>query len=393
MRVVDGMELSGQQTEPGAAAGYTAPGVRADVDVVVVGAGQAGLSAAYFLRRSGLAFVVLDADEAPGGAWRHRWPTLLMESVHGVHDLPGMEFAPGDPKRPAREAVPEYFAAYERAMDLPVVRPVHVSEVRSRDDGRLVVETDAGTWTTRALVNASGTWRHPFVPFYRGAADFRGRQLHTVDYRGGEEFRGQHVVVVGGGTSAIHFLAEIAAAGGTTTWVTRRPPKFTDEPFTPEIGRRVVARVEERVRLGLPPQSVVAVTDLPTTGAVRAARERGVLRRLPMFDRLTPDGVAWDTAGGPRAIHADAVLWATGFRAALDHLAPLGLREPGGGIRMEGTRVAADPRIHLVGYGPSASTIGANRAGRTAVREIVRLLRGNDERARTERTPEPARAA
>ncbi|CAM5610317.1 NADPH-dependent 2,4-dienoyl-CoA reductase/sulfur reductase-like enzyme OS=Streptomyces griseomycini OX=66895 GN=FHS37_003893 PE=4 SV=1 [Streptomyces griseomycini] len=71
---------------------------------------------------------------------------------------------------------------------------------------------------------------------------------------------------------------------------------------------------------------------------------------------------------------ADVVLWATGFRPAVDHLAPLRLREPGGGIRVEGTRAVADPRVHLVGYGPSASTVGANRAGRAAVRDIRRLL-------------------
>jgi hypothetical protein len=73
-------------------------------------------------------------------------------------------------------------------------------------------------------------------------------------------------------------------------------------------------------------------------------------------------------------VTADTILWATGFRAALDHLAPLHLREPGGGIRLTGTRTVRDPRVHLVGYGPSASTIGANRAGRTAVSDILALL-------------------
>jgi cation diffusion facilitator CzcD-associated flavoprotein CzcO len=96
-----------------------------------------------------------------------------------------------------------------------------------------------------------------------------------------------------------------------------------------------------------------------------------VLDRQPMFDRITPTGVDW--ADG-RHIDADVILWATGFRAAIDHLAPLRLRSPGGGIRMEGTHAAVDPRVHLVGYGPSASTIGANRAGRAAVRDIRRLL-------------------
>ena len=74
----------------------------------------------------------------------------------------------------------------------------------------------------------------------------------------------------------------------------------------------------------------------------------------------------------------DVILWATGFRAALAHLAPLHLRAPGGGIRMDGTRVADEPRLHLVGYGPSASTIGANRAGLVAARQISTLLAASD---------------
>lgn len=197
--------------------------------------------------------------------------------------------------------------------------------------------------------------------------------MHTAGYRGAAEFAGLHVVVAGGGTSAVQLLMELERPGGAarTTWVTRRPPVFRDTPFDQEWGRSAVALVEDRVRRGLPPQSVVGVTGLAATDEIRRARARGLLRREPMFDRVTPHGVAW---GDGRALDADVILWATGFRAALDHLAPLRLREPGGGIRVDGTRVVKDPRVHLVGYGPSASTIGADRAGRAAVREITALL-------------------
>jgi NADH dehydrogenase FAD-containing subunit len=92
---------------------------------------------------------------------------------------------------------------------------------------------------------------------------------------------------------------------------------------------------------------------------------------LPMFDRITEDGVAWQDG---RFVAADVLLWATGFRAAVQHLAPLRLRASGGGIRMDGTHVAGEPRLHLVGYGPSASTIGANRAGQAAARQLRRVL-------------------
>ncbi|RBY89247.1 NAD(P)-binding domain-containing protein [Blastococcus sp. TF02A-30] len=347
-----------------------------DVDVVVIGAGQAGLSTAYGLLRQGFergsGFVVLDADAGPGGAWQHRWPSLTLGTTHRVHDLPGLPFTPDDETAPAVEQVPAYYARYERHFDLPVVRPVRVSAVRRTDDDRFRVESDAGAWTARAIVSATGTWTRPFVPRYPGQDTFRGRQLHPVDYRSAEEFRGQHVVVVGGGASATQLLAEISRVT-STTWVTRRPPVFREGPFDEAVGREVVAQVEAAVREGRRPGSVVGLTGLlVTTPYVREGLERGVLQRLPVFDRITPDGVAWDDG---RFVRADVILWATGFRAATNHLAPLRLRAPGEGFRLDGTAVVGEPRVHLVGYGPSASTIGANRAGQAAARELRRLLR------------------
>ncbi len=93
-----------------------------------------------------------------------------------------------------------------------------------------------------------------------------------------------------------------------------------------------------------------------------------------MFSEIVEDGVRWPDG---TVVRAGVILWCTGFRSSLDHLAPLLSRGPGGGIAMTGrlaTQLASDPRIHLVGYGPSASTIGANRAGRAAAEELTALL-------------------
>ena len=354
--------------------------VRLKTDIVVIGAGQAGLSSAYHLKKRGLApnrgFVVLDQSPNAGGAWQHRWPSLTLSAVNRIHDLPGMRFSDavdtGTTEAQAAVAVPRYYQAYEKAFELPVYRPVKATVVCDRGE-RFVVETDRIEVSARGIVNATGTWESPYIPEYPGAERFVGRQLHTKDYRTAQEFAGKHVVIVGAGISAIQLLNEISRVT-TTTWVTRRPPEFRAGPFDEAAGRAAVAIVEDRVRRGLPPSSVVSVTGLPITPAIEAMRARGVLNRLPMFSEIVEDGVRWPDGN---TLRADVILWCTGFRSSLDHLAPLMLREPNGGIVMTGrlaTQLAKDPRIHLVGYGPSASTIGANRAGGAAAAELMAFL-------------------
>jgi cation diffusion facilitator CzcD-associated flavoprotein CzcO len=338
------------------------------LDSVVIGAGQAGLSTSYHLGRRGIDHVVLDANEGPGGAWQHRWDSLRMDDVHGVAALPDSE-PPARGHERANVAVADYFAAYEHAHDLPVVRPVHVDRVTS-DGDLLVVHAGDRTWPTATLVNATGTWDRPFVPRYPGMDGFTGEQLHTVEYPGAAHFIGNRVLVVGGGASAVQFLGELAPVT-ETLWVTRRAPVWRTDDFTREDGREAVALVEERVRRGLPPRSVVSVTGLALREQEREAESLGAYHRSPMFERVEPDGVRW--ADG-RFEHVDAILWATGFRPAVTHLAPLHLRSAHGGIQLDGTTAVADPRVQLVGYGPSASTIGANRAGRFAAIAVRRRL-------------------
>ncbi|WP_309239068.1 NAD(P)-binding domain-containing protein [Ensifer sp. ENS12] len=210
---------------------------------MVIGAGQAGLSSAYHLMKLGLQpgrnFIVLDKNDKPGGAWQHRWPSLTLSTVNRLHDLPGMEFAEvvpvGETEARASTAVPSYYAAYEEKFRLPIYRPVAVKVVCERF-GRLRVETDRETFSAEGLINATGTWETPSIPAYPGADRFEGQQLHSRDYQTAGAFAGKHVIVVGGGISALQHLDEISQVT-TTTWVTRSEPQFRERPFTPEDGR------------------------------------------------------------------------------------------------------------------------------------------------------------
>ncbi|NKX51469.1 NAD(P)-binding protein, partial [Arthrobacter deserti] len=106
---------------------------------VVIGAGQAGLSAAWHLQRHGLVpeqdYLVFDANEGPGGAWRHRWPSLTFDAAHGLHDLPGLPLGVPDPAEPASAVVERYYGAYERRFGLPVRRPERVMAVEDAGAG------------------------------------------------------------------------------------------------------------------------------------------------------------------------------------------------------------------------------------------------------------------
>lgn len=375
------MELDKRKVNTDSATGdEIRPDIFYKVDIVVIGAGQAGLSAAYYLEKEGIqpgkGFVVLDDEFGPGGAWQHRWDSLTLSNVNGINDLPGLGFADAvntkDKELQANVAIPKYYEQYEKTFKIPVIRPIRVTEVTARN-GRFIVRTNGIQFSARGIINATGTWKTPHCPKYPGWEKFKGRQLHTGEYKNAEEFIGKHVIIVGGGISAIQLLGEISKIT-QTTWVARRSPDFRKYEFTPEMGRVAVAMVEQRVRKGLPPKSVVSVTGLPITPAIEGMLNKGILDRKPMFDEITETGVRWKDG---TTLDADVIFWNTGFRHSLDHLAPLHLMNDKNGIEMTGrltTQVAKDPRVHLTGYGPSASTIGANRAGRAAARELVEYL-------------------
>jgi cation diffusion facilitator CzcD-associated flavoprotein CzcO len=384
------------------------------VKVVVIGAGQAGLSVAFYLRRFELAadedFVMLDRAPGPGGAWQHRWSSLRLGTAHRVNDLPGMaelglSFDTADRALPAKEVVADYYGRFEEHFDLRVRRPMNVRRVSNEGVDLLIDYEDLTPQPleeqkakglfgrrrktfeeappqpqprhqlqTQFLVNATGTWGSPFVPYYPGMAEFAGRHVHTSDYTEAEDFRDKHVVVVGGGTSAIGFMLELEEVAAGLTWVSRRPIDWLDrQELDLEGASAAVAMQDEAARSGRALPSIVSGTGVPKSRRIAAGIERGLLVARPMFDRIESDRVVWDGEDGGMA-RADAIIWATGFRPDLRHLSPLKLREKAGGITVGQGAAWSDPRIFLAGYGPQASTIGASRAGRMIARQIMAMI-------------------
>ena len=357
-------------------------------EVVVIGAGQAGLASAHQLAfrglKPGVDFVVLDANEGPGGAWRHRWDSLVLGKTHGIADLPGMKAPSENPHLPASQVVSEYYERYEKTFNLAVRRPVRVTKVE-RTDGFIVTLDDGSELFARVIINATGTWDAPVIPEIPGIEKFGGRIMHTKDFRDREAFRGKKTIVVGGGMSAVQFLLELEGVA-ETVWATRRIPDFVDVTFNHQWGRNVEEAVRERTFAGYPPASVISTTGIPPWDEHTEGIARGVLVARGMFTQVTADGVIFgESEGEPTAfwqpfpagtcVDADILFFNTGFRHALDHLRTLDIFTAHGGIEMlDEVTVKADRRVLLAGYGSTASTRGATRAGRLAAKRASELL-------------------
>lgn len=358
----------------------------ADPDVVVIGAGQAGLAVGYQLQRLGRrggrapSVVLLDDHPAPGGAWQDLWSTLRLFSPAAISSLPGWPMPPWRGEgEPDAAHVTAYLAAYEQRYALPAERPVRVTAVRSAGE-RLSVEADDGRrWSARWVVSATGSWRRPFWPRFPGMELFAGAQLHTADYAGAQPWRGRRVLVVGGGNSGAQIAADLVLAGVDAVWATRRPPRLLPDDVDGRVLFATATRAVEARVAGRRDEGVGGLGDVVAVPSVRQARDELGLTARPMPRALTREGVRWEE--GEEAF--DAVIWCTGFRPALRHLHPLGLAQHGGHPRTRptlpgGAAVVAEgePRLLLVGYGEwsgpaSATLLGVNRSARAVADHVA----------------------
>jgi putative flavoprotein involved in K+ transport len=281
-----------------------------DLDVIVVGGGQAGLAMAWHLRRLGMTFAVLDAGPEVGHVWRSRWDSLRLFTAARYDGLPGLAF-PGDPDRyPTKDEVADYLQAYVARFDLPVRCDSRVATVRRCHDG-YEVTTARETLRARQVVLATGPFPTPAIPSVAAGLAPVVTQVHSAQYRRPQDLPVGPVLVVGGGNSGRQIAHELAATRQVDLAVGARPAVVPQRllgrdlfwwltrlgvvtaPADSRFGRRMRAREE----------LVVGTTD-------RMLRQAGVTLR----PRVTgADGTTVRFADGS-ALQVDTVVWATGFR-------------------------------------------------------------------------------
>ena len=185
-----------------------------DIETVVIGGGQAGLSTGYHLAKRGREFVILDSYERVGDNWRCHWDSLRLYAPALATALPGMKFPAPRTSYPTKDEMADFLEAYRAKFELPVRGGVRVSAVRRDGDGYLVTCTDGSSYRCHNVVVATGTFgRAPSVPAFAGELDPAIRQLHSSDYKRPSQLRSGGVLVVGASHSGGDIAFEAASTG------------------------------------------------------------------------------------------------------------------------------------------------------------------------------------
>lgn len=188
-----------------------------ELGTIVIGAGQTGLSTAYFLGRAGLPCVVIDENERVGDQWRSRYDSLRLNTAARYDSLPGMRFPAAPGSFPSGRDMADYLESYVADMDITVRGGMPVSRVERQADGSWAVTAGGRRHLAGNVVVASGSERLPKVPAFGAELDPGIRQIHSSDYRNPGQLLPGPVLVVGAGQSGADIALELAQAGHDTT--------------------------------------------------------------------------------------------------------------------------------------------------------------------------------
>jgi putative flavoprotein involved in K+ transport len=344
-------------------------------DVLVIGAGQAGLAAGHALKQTGLGFTLLEAAGQPGGSWPQYYDSLTLFSPAKYCALPGLPF-PGDQARyPDRDEAARYLRDYAEHMQLPIRTGSAVVAVRPRPGGHFEVELRDGTGlVAQAVIVATGQFGAPHVPDLPGMTEYTGELLHVSAYKRPEAYASRRVVVVGGGNSAVQVAVELDQVADVTLAIRSALRIREQRPLGVDLHHWLHYSGIDALPLGRRAAASVGVLDEGRYGAALAA---GRPEQRAMFSSFTPDGVRW-ADGSEESI--DAVVLATGYRPNLDFLPSAAFAPDGWPAHRRGLSTTL-PGLAFVGLPgqtgvASAMLRGVGPDARHVIRRLSRVLRG-----------------
>lgn len=346
-------------------------------DAIVIGGGQAGLATGYYLQKEGLDYLILEANVQAAGSWPNYYDSLKLFSPARFSSLPGMKF-PGDPDHyPTKIEVIDYLMDYKKHFNLSVMANQRVVSVKSKAKVFEVLTESGETFHARTIINATGSFNNPFIPFIKGQETFQGRIIHSSDYRNPDPFINHRVIVVGSRNSAVQIAIELAEVSKTTLAV-RKPVQLIRQRFLGQDLHFWIRAIGIDTfpfwRFGKKPPISSSVANLNNYEERLAS---GKPNQQPMFISFYDNGVIWPDGTKEQV---DTVIFATGFRYNLDYLSHLGALD-NEGKPMETAGISTSvPGLYYVGLEgqrsfASATLRGVGPDSRFIVRKLRRHLK------------------
>ncbi len=281
---------------------------------IVIGGGQAGLAAGYFLTQQGHSFTILDENKCAGDVWRSRWDSLRLFTPSKYSSLPGSRFPQADFYFPTKDEVADYLEAYAGQFHLPVQHGVKVETLTRSDKGYRVI-TSAGSLDAKKVIIATGPFQKPKIPAFAQKLDAHILQIHSSAYYNPGRIPVQNILVVGAGNSGTEIALELARSG-KRVWLAGR-----------DVGRIPADKLGRVFGGGLYWWFINGVLNVKTPIG-RKMRTKVLYQGAPLISssrrqvleagiESTPR-VSAVLSGKPqledgRSLPAEAVIWATGF--------------------------------------------------------------------------------
>jgi putative flavoprotein involved in K+ transport len=347
-------------------------------DVVVIGAGQAGLAAGYHLKEQGLDFEILEASPRVGDVWRNRYDSLVLYTPAADNTLRGLPFPRIATRCPTGRQMGDYLESYASHFDLPVRTGARVTVLQKAGDG-FRVEAGDTTYDARQVIVASGAFQRPYVPAFAADLDPAIAQVHAADYRNPDQLPDGPVLVVGVSHSGSDLAFELAAS--RRTYLSGRAH-----------GQLPVPIDSRRGRLGWPVVKFVETNLLTLRTPIgrkmaRLVRDGGGPLLRHRRQELLSAGVIWSQArtvgvrdGKPlladgQVVDVSSVVWCTGFRPDYGWI-QLPVLDNDGWPTMERGEAAGVPGLHFLGVPflsgfASMLVLGADRDAAMVVRQVA----------------------
>lgn len=362
---------------------------REHVDTLVIGGGQAGLAVGYHLAERGIPFVIVDAHDRVGDAWRSRWDSLRLFTPARYDGLPGMRFPRRGDAFISKNEMADFLEAYAARFSLPVRTGVRVERLWKRGS-RFVASTNQSTIEADNVVVAMANSQVPRVPAFARDLDVLIRQLHSSDYKNPSQLREGDVLVVGVGNSGADIALELAQSHRTSMAGTERGvvpfrietavARFVLIRMVRFVGHHVLTvrtpvgrKLRSKLMAGGAPLVRVKPSDLVAAGVERVPRVVGVRDGLP----LLADG---------RVVNVANVVWCTGYEPGFSWIDLPVLDEQGMPVHDAGI-VSSEPGLFFVGlhflYSMTSETVTGVQ------RDAKRIVAALAARQRTSVIPAP----